>query len=472
MIYTLKEKLILGEQGIMKKNSKKENKHTVLFYTSISRLFRTTLIGHLYEIAQVYPTVLLSEELDSETMGIIKNKKLFPNIVEIVKIESPFHGRVVEKNRKMKETIKDTILRYRPDIVIAANDMNPIELYLMRSAKGIGAVTIAIQPGLRVKELKNLALFSRLNNAYVKFPSFLPLGIRLFFVKLKKSLGHIFYYWFLPLTAKEKPFLGKSSFILLKGTPGMRDGDYYVVFSKREYDICVKEGTPIEKLYILSHPLARKIMNKFLKIKPIKKLSKNKKTLTLMYSTEEMGFRRANYQLISSEELLQTRIKIVSLIAKILKGWKILIKPHPSMADLPELLQETTRTLESISKQIKVVNPLDPADKYIGMSDVIAGIPPASNTLFTASLQCPEKIILSIDLKNEFLGDNYEDFKGIKYINNEAKLIGILDLIKSNKYRKKDRIKPKREPNEFSSTIDLLEYLFNKKNNKHAEITR
>jgi len=474
MNYISKGKLILGDQGIMKKNSKKEKKYKVLFYTSISRLFRTTLIGHLYEIARVYPTIVLSEELDSETMEIIKDKNLFPNIIEIIRIDSPFYGKIVGKNRKMYKTIKNTVLRYKPDIVMAPNDMNPAELYLMRCARRVGAVNIVTQAGMRAKELKNLALFSSMNNAYVKMPSFLPLNIKLFFVKLKKLLGYILYYWFLPLTVGELPFFGKSSFIHLKGTPGMRDGDYYIVFSKREYDICIKEGTSPEKLYILSHPLARNIMKNFLKTKTTSNLSvkqeKNKKVLTLMFPTEEVGFRGADFHLIPKEEILKNKIRIVSLTAGILKNWKIFIKPHPLMAELPELLQKTTQTFESISKQIKVISPLESADKYIEMSDVIMGIPPASNVLFTASLQCPEKTILSIDLKREFLGDAYKNFEGIEYVDSEKKLIGALEMIKDDKYSKKYNKKPMTKSNEFSNAIDMLECLFNKKHNKYAKV--
>jgi len=74
---------------IMEKNDiKKQPKiKKVLFYTSVRRLFRTTLIGYLYEIAQVYPVVLLSEKLDEETEKVIRNKKLFPKLEKIVPVE-------------------------------------------------------------------------------------------------------------------------------------------------------------------------------------------------------------------------------------------------------------------------------------------------------------------------------------------------------------------------------------------------
>lgn len=104
-----------------------------------------------------------------------------------------------------------------------------------------------------------------------------------------------------------------------------------------------------------------------------------------------------------------------------------------------------------------IVNPFEPADKYIEMSNVIVGIPPASNTLFTASLQCPEKIILFLDLKHEFLGDSYKDFNGIKYIDNEKEFIDVLNLIRDNKYCKKYGTESN---SSFSDTNKLLDYIY------------
>jgi len=59
----------------------------ILFYTSHSFLFRSTVIGHLYEISQKYPVILLSEKLDEETEKVIRNKKLFPKLEKIVPVE-------------------------------------------------------------------------------------------------------------------------------------------------------------------------------------------------------------------------------------------------------------------------------------------------------------------------------------------------------------------------------------------------
>ena len=59
-----------------RKNQPKIKK--VVFYSGTPRGFRSFLIGDLYEISQTYPVILLSEKLDSQIEGILKNKTLFP----------------------------------------------------------------------------------------------------------------------------------------------------------------------------------------------------------------------------------------------------------------------------------------------------------------------------------------------------------------------------------------------------------
>lgn len=64
--------IIWGKFKLKTMKEVKPNINKVLFYTGAPRAFRTTLIGHLYEIYQVYPIVILSEELDLETESVLK----------------------------------------------------------------------------------------------------------------------------------------------------------------------------------------------------------------------------------------------------------------------------------------------------------------------------------------------------------------------------------------------------------------
>ena len=227
----------------------------VLFYAANPYVFRSTPIGYLYEIAQVYPVVLLSEKLDPETVKILKNKDLFPKLEGIIPVGQYTERRM--SNKDLFKLAKDVIYRYKPDIVIADNDLCSFEMYLMRFAKKINALKITIQPS-NVAGSVIAEKWIDLINSYLRFPQFLPLWLRLFFVKCRKYLGHFRYYWFWPLMVGEKPFWGKSSYLLRRGNSGMRDSDHQIVFSKRDYNIYLKDGVPAEKLYILSHPLNRK----------------------------------------------------------------------------------------------------------------------------------------------------------------------------------------------------------------------
>ncbi|MFH1894752.1 MAG: hypothetical protein ABH813_02525 [Patescibacteria group bacterium] len=437
---------------------------TVLFYTSIPRAFQTTLIGNLYEICQVYPTILLSEELNPETERILQKKELFPKLEKIVPVRahtgeknSPFF-----KNCYLYNLAKKIIKEYKPDVVVTASDMYPFEMYLMRFSKRIKALNIAIQP-LNAVDSEAIGKWVDLTNSYLRFPSFLPLRLRFFLVKCRKYFGQFLYYWLLPVTVGEKPFLGKSSYILRKGNSGMRDADYQIVFSERDYNIFIKDGVPAEKLYILNHPLSRETKNFFEKayLNKFKKVKEGKNIFCLMLPGEiELGFERSNFSLISREEREIKWVRIIKLISHIFPEWIICIKPHPDTRKIDKLKEK----FELISENIKVADIQDSADKYIEMGDVIIGLPlSVSTVLFTASLQCPEKPIISLDFHQEILGDYYRDFKGIEYIDNEDKFINILKSIRDNKYQKEYkwfRGKTTAEK-EFSNSIEMINKLHN-----------
>jgi len=429
----------------------------VLFQVTNPQLFRTTFIGYLYEIAQKHQVVLLAEEIDSCTKKILCDKNLFPGLEKIIFFESPFYGDILRKNFRLCQKSKRVVQDYKPDIVIAPEDIWPMGLYLLRFAKKMGAITIAIQDGFRIAGERKLYLWSCLMNSHIKMPRFLPFVIRLFLVKMKKYFGHFLYYWILPITAGEMPFPGKTSFVFWDTSPGLRDADYSAVFSKRDYNLSIKDGVKPEKLFVLGHPLERKSTKRFFEEAYFSKnkSKENTKILTIMWPDEKIGFKNEDYALIPEERMRENRTKIIKLISQILSGWKIFIKPHPAVKNISEV----KNFLDSIPDNVSIVEPSEPADKYIEMSKAIVGFPPPSTTLFTAQKQHPEKIILSLDLNQEFLGDIYKNFNGIEYIDNEKEFIRILTLIGDNEYRKE--ITAGRESN-FSDTNEMLKFIYYK----------
>jgi len=439
---------------------KKEIKK-IIFYAS-HRTFRTILIGHLYEMCQVYPVVFLSEELDEETKKIIQDKKLFPKLEKIIfvnQITGPKKN-IFKKNRDLHKLAKKVIDTYKPDIVVAPGDLYPFNMYLLRFAKRINALNISIQSGNAVyNDLVRKKV--ELTNAYLKFPKFLPLSVRIFLVRVRKYAGHILYHWIFPILVGEKPFLGKASFILREGEAGMRDADYQIVFSKRDSNIHHKVGVPDEKLYILKHPLERSKTLDFFKRKLLGMKADNdkiaKKAVTLLLPSEDIGFKGKDYSLISKEERLKTRIKIINSVAKLLPNWKIYLKPHPDIKDF----DEKKIFFESVSKSVEVINPSEQVDKYIKISNAVIGIPRASTTvLFYTSLIFPKKIMISLDFDKELAGDFYKNYTGVEYIDNEEKFIKTLELIANNKYKKESKKSKKLEEKEFPDTNKMLDYFY------------
>ena len=286
-------------------------------------------------------------------------------------------------------------------------------------------------------------------------PGFLSLSLRMFFVKMKKYLGHFFYYWILPLTAGELPFPGKTSFVFWDTSPGLRNADYSTVFSKRDYDICVKDGVNPKKLFVIGHPLEHKKTKEFFEKTYFSQSKENPKTLTIMWPDENIGFSRENYALIPEEKIERNKIRIAKIFSEKLVGWKIFVKPHP----LEKRVVKIKELLEGLSN-VAVVEPSEPADKYITMSQVIVGFSSPSTTLFTASLQAPEKIILYLDMNHELLGEAYKDFDGIEYIDKEKKLIQLLDSIKNGTYQKKQGSARKTD---FAGAAELLNYIYAKR---------
>lgn len=442
----------------VKKRKEDKKSFRILFYIANPFIFRTAAIGYLYELSQVYQVFFFSEELDSETGNIILNKRLFPRIEKIVPIRQ-FTGKkrnLFFQNSYLYKLTKDAIENYKPDVIICSSDTHSLfELYLMRLAKRKKILKIALQTA-NIAHSDTLARKVDLTNAYSLFPKFLPLFFKFFLAKCRKYVGHLIYYWFLPLIVGEAPFFGKSSYILYIGISGMRDTDFQTVFSDEDYKIYLKEGVPAEKLKFLRHPLKSETREFFRKNlwQSAQKEKKNQKIITVLLPEDEIGFERKKLSLISKEKMEKTRVDIINLIVKILNNWTIFLKPHPDIKDIKTAI----KPFKFISSRIKILDFKEPADKYIGISDAILELPlAAGTTIFTAALQCPEKPIIALDFNKELLGNHYKDFEGIEYIDNKEKLINILELIKDEKYQKK--IKAEKKSIGFSNIVNLLEDL-------------
>lgn len=434
-----------------------EHKERVIIYSSPPRLFRTTYIGYLYEISQVYPTILVSEKLDTESEKAIGNKALFPKLEKIIHIDQyAGKGRSLWHSHKYFNKVAcDIISKFKPKFIITDSSINSFEKYLLRYGRLNGAINVAFQAGFQNQTLEEESLRQHLlwrdNGDNVKHSLFTR-ELKLNILKLQEHVNEILDYWIFPLLLGTYPFFHKSLFKY--GTYSwVREFDYTVFFSEKEAKLERSLGRRAEGIKILSHPLQRKSRYFFEKAFDISPFNhkRNKKGLTIMLNSDTFGHQREDLSLIPQEKYISGKISVINLILKILPSYKIYLKPHP-VSD-----RKYFQSLNKLYGQIPLVtitDPFEPADKYIEKSSVVVGFPPPSTTLYTATLQNGYRAVIYVDLHHELLGDAFKCCSDIEYIDSMKDLKDILTRIKSNKYSKIINIKPNTDT---ANAVDILE---------------
>ncbi|MBH74268.1 MAG: hypothetical protein CL896_00560 [Dehalococcoidia bacterium] len=432
-----------------------------MFHSSAPRLFRTTLIGHLYEVCQDYPTILLSEKLDQETNNVLSDKSLFPNLIATEPVRTDYTGKF---NQTLTERFRHhsylhglaerLIKQYKPDVVIVENDVFPFEMYLLRAAKKQKAFTIALQSSAKLPIAQSIIFLTR-TWATEKLPGFLPLSLRLMLIKIQRLLGHFLTYWIIPILTFSKPFPGPTSYVTWNHVTGRRQADRYVVLSKAYYDQFIKEGVDESKLLILDHPLTRKPRNLFKKAYNNtfihkKGNSTHRKILTIVLPSKNSGFDRQTLNSIEPTELFKLRIsEVICTVSQVLPSWIIYLKPHPNydLSSMPSAIDAL------ITDNVLVANQYDPMDKYIEMSQVIIAPPPVTSVLLTAKYQRPEIVLLAVNLAKEFGAEFYGEFPGVQYIEDKETLRNILSSLKSSDFTE---VRPQMSADKASLTLPQL----------------
>lgn len=434
----------------------------ILFCIHSARAFRSTLIGHLHEITQVFPTVLISDGSDSEMEQILNDHSSFPLLQTIVptgKITTSFTN-LLWNNKRICRLAHQAVAEHKPDIVITASDMHSLlEMYLLRFSRKAGALNICVQPTLMV-ENKRSAIWVELMNIHTFRPAFLPKPLKRILVRIKKYVGHFFIHCFLPLLAGETPLFGASSYILRKGNSGMRDANFQLVFSSGDAELYRMDGVPDEKLFILPHPLQGKTRG-FMKslAAPSQVSPLRTATVLLLLPAEEIGFTSDGYTLIPPHKRWGNVKNVIKGIAANLDNWEIIIKPHPDFREI----EKFRKLIMEISSRIKVAEPRSSLDKYIEQSDVIIELPRAASTAsFTASLQCPEKPILALDFDKEFLGNVHKHTEGVEYIDSWNTFEETLTKIRNGCYEKKNLVAAVASERRFENIIEAIMKLSNK----------
>lgn len=432
-----------------------------MFYTHTARAFRTTLIGHLYAIAQVYPVVLLSEQLDDQMKELLQQRESFPKLEEIIPVDqfNPSGRNNFSHNMYLASTAKKAIRDYRPDVVITGSDMHSLfEMYLLRYAKQANSLRICLQPTISIENVKS-SQWVDLMNAYIRMPGWMPLEFRMKLVKGRKWIGHFYYHWIMPICAGELPLSGSSSFILRKGNSGMRDANFQIAFSARDGETYVKDGVLRSKIFCLGHPLAGSarafMINNFISVTIVDPFPGQKKVLLFM-PEDEIGIKAGSYSLITKEQRQELYVNILKDIVEILEGWQIIIKPHPALINPIA----TRQWLMSIMPSVYMVDPTAAVDPYIAISDLIIELPRAASTAtFTALLQCPGKPVWALDFDHEYLGDMYKDVEEVEYIDSKEDFLQALISIRqhqNNEWGQKKIIAASDKAMKFRKFPDIL----------------
>ncbi len=403
------------------------NAKTILFYTHIPRAFRSTFIGYLFDVCQTYSTILLSEELDKKIRALLEDKTLFPKLEKIIPVNRGDYLKVkpFTKNKYLSNLAKQTLYEYKPDVVITGL-YTLFEFYLMRFAKREKILRISLQSAI-ITYKSQTSLLNDLMNAETRFPRWIPLKLRMLLTKIRKHIGYLFYFWILPLSVRQNPFLrGTSSLHHIQ----KNDLQYQIAWTPRDCQIFKANGMPANKIYIVPHPLAQpKIKEIFDKI-DINQGEKHhdKKNITLLIPAN-WGINRQTLSVIAPEEKLNQWFKITKIIHEtITNGWHIYIKPHPYFAD-PKYANDFSAIKNKFKKITNgtLLDPLESAENYIVISDTVIGLPVSTSTvLFTTALRYKEKLIISLDTNHDLCGDFYKDYPGILYIDDLQKLKKVL----------------------------------------------
>lgn len=393
------------------------NNAPVLFYTSSRRIFRSILIGHLYQICQTRNVVLLTEELDSELDNLLLNRNLFPGIIEQVKIGQfkPEGEGIIARHWRMSKIALDLVEAWRP-IVVFVPGVNLFEHYLRRYAKQkLNAFTIDCIGWLGVRSNCEIPLLLDLHIAEERFPAWLPQSLRLALARTRRQLSQFVCYMLTPLLAGRAPFWGVNGIYRLDYTQ-LRNADVSVVFTRANQEMLVREGAPANKIRVISHPMKSRLPDEVKAVSGfylpnIRQVYTKVLTCFLDVRTH-WGFTRNTLVPIPDEVLDNSKAEVIKIIVKNLPFWEVRIKPHP-MSRSSKNYKTAQQKISQISDNVIWISPDEPAEDHILSSDVIIGFPPASAALYSAAIVRAGMPVFMVDINRELRGDGFIGVDGV-----------------------------------------------------------
>lgn len=389
----------------------------VFFYTSSRRIFRSILIGYLYQVCQRRKVVLLTEELDSEINGLLTNRDLFPGIVEQVKIgqfECASES-LIARQRRMSNLALDLVETWRPGVVFIPG-VDLFEHYLRRYAKqNVDAFTIDCIGWLGVSSAREIPLLLDLHIAGERFSSRLPLALRLGLARSRRFLSQFVYYILTPMLAGRSPFFGVNGIYRLDYTR-LRNADVSVVFTRANQEMLVRNGAPPDKIRVVPHPMKSGLPNELKSVSgfyfPNEQPESTKVLTCFLDIKKHWGFTRDTLEPIPDEVLYASRAEVIKTIVAALPGWEVRIKPHPT-SQSSQNYTAVQQAILQISGKVIWVSPDEPAEDHILSSNVILGFPPASAVLYSSAIMRVGMPIIMVDVNRELRGDGCIGVDGV-----------------------------------------------------------
>lgn len=407
----------------------------VVFYSSVERNFRSTMLGYLLELqnSENIEIVLLHEQLDSHLLNFLKNTKHFPRIVEFVYIGQYDSNLTssIKQFRRISQLAYVIINKYLPTIVITSSDFHSIfELFLCRAAKSCNKKVISIACSNSVSEMKKISKWISLYSINTKFKFLSPFLAFLFYTS-RKYVAHFSIHFLYPVFSGNLPFFGKSSFLLYSGQSGMRDATYQIVFSEQEKNHFQQSGVHFSKLITIRHPYYSDSIKAIIKNYFSESLEID---FLILHSAELIGFDNNDFSIISIEKRIDVNIKVFNAINEYFPDKLIYIKLHPNVSK--QNLDYIKNRYLNAAKNLIFIDHSVPIEVLLINSKVIIDLPrPVSTSIFMNTLFNPSGISISLDLFKEFLGDYYKNNNSVVYRTNIDSFVDFLISYKNMAFK-------------------------------------
>jgi hypothetical protein len=432
--------------------------NNILFYTSNSKNFRSTLLGYLFDLQKCdnIQIILLVENFNNDLNLFLSDKSIFPKIIRIIYVGQYDNGTLFNflHFKKLHRIVKDAIRDFNPILLIVSSDFHSIfELLICRFAKLNKTKIISIACSNTISDMKTTAEWIRMYTLDVRY-KFIPKFISKIIFNSKTWFNHFIVYNLSPLSIGITPFYGYSSYLLMRGQSGMRDADFQLVYSNQEKINFIKSGVNKNIIYNIKHPYFN--INEKYPLNNFFNDSKLNIDFLIIHPAELVGYNNSDFSLISQTTRIKINLELLSIINNLFPKSNIYIKLHPDVSkNIYDLLYcEYLR----ISKNIIFIDPKSPIESYFFNTKVIIDFPRSGSTsIFLSTVFKPNILKISADVFQEFWGDNYKNNKSVKYTNSLNDFKNVL-----TSYKNREIFSDWNYNMETFDHINILDFLKNK----------